>query len=574
MLPRPSRVGTFPEAPRRLLAAFGAWRCLLAAIVARGATAQRTGEAAWHRRDRRKRAQARTLLRVANATALLSNHHSAQGMGKGGKGKGEYGQRSKSSTDWVCPVNACSYINFAYRTRCRICEAHPSERKPPPQEPGVRGGKGGGSGSDAKPTLAERQLEAARAQQKQQQLQVAALRKEKAALERKLASATKEAAENPSGGNEDDEEEMEDAENVEQELEKLVRKRKALSDGGWDDEEELPKQLDEQIKSLRKRRDEAKPQHVRLVKVDRRIAKCQKRVDGHKKELQDVQERIDELVVERDGKKVQLDAALKELEEAKEERSAEYQRALDEEKEERKQGSGQKVCTESPTKVAFEAIKADARANLEGSPLHLVAEIDGTLAKLEQLLASVPRKVHAATGGGTAEAPARWRQPSERAPKGKGGAAAASNGAAGDDGTRKGEMGEQAKSTTAGQKGGGGPSPAVPVPIVLAPNGQLPKPANCNPEPAAGKREEQSAGSGSSGAAEGATAGSDNDEELLEDSGTGDADVDMDKPINGLPSRQRDMVLAMLRECRAQSPEGAKPRDRERSPRRVEESAV
>ncbi len=507
-------------------------------------------------------------------------------MGKGGKGKGENGQRSKSSSDWICPISTCAYVNFAYRTRCRLCEAHPSERRPPPQEAGVRGGKGGGASPGAKPTLAERQLEAARAQQKQQQLEVTALRKEKAALERKLASAAKEAAAAPSGGDdEEDDDEMDASENVEQELEKLVRRRKDLSDGGWEDDEELPKQLDEQIKSLRKRRDEAKPQHVRLVKVDRRIAKCQKRVDGHKKELQDVQSRIDELVVERDDKKGLLDAAIKELEEAKEERSAEYQRALDEEKEERKQGMGQKASTESPTKVAFEAIKADARANLEGTPLHLVAEIDGTLSKLESLLASVPRKVFAATGGGAAETPSWRRQSNERTPKGKGGAAAASSGAAGnptnksggtgkeDVGLLKGETGEQAKGTTAGQKGGGGPSPADPVPNVLAPNGQLPKPADGNPEPVAGKGEGQSAGSGNYGAAGGAAVGSDNDEELVEDNGTS-ADVDMDKPINGLPSRQRDMVLAMLRECRAQSPEGAKPRDRERSPRRVDESAV
>ncbi len=233
------------EALRRLPAAIGAWRCHPASAFGRGVTAQRTGEAAWHRRNRRKRAQARTLLRVASATALLSKHHSAQGMGKGGKSKGENGQKNRVYADWVCPLNSCSYVNFGYRTRCRICEAHPSERKPPSQESGARGGKGGGSSTDARPTLAERQLEAAKAQQKQQQQQVAALRKEKAALERKLASAAKEAAETPSGGDEEDDEEMEDTENVEQELEKLVRRRKALSDGGWDDDEELPKQLDE-----------------------------------------------------------------------------------------------------------------------------------------------------------------------------------------------------------------------------------------------------------------------------------------------------------------------------------------
>jgi hypothetical protein len=42
------------------------------------ATAQRSGEPAWHRRQRRARAQARVLVRVASAQSLLAAHHSAQ----------------------------------------------------------------------------------------------------------------------------------------------------------------------------------------------------------------------------------------------------------------------------------------------------------------------------------------------------------------------------------------------------------------------------------------------------------------------------------------------------------------
>ncbi len=58
---------------------------------ASGTTPQRAGEAAWHRRARRQRGAARTLLRVAAAASALRQHHSAarpmrSGRGEGGKG--------------------------------------------------------------------------------------------------------------------------------------------------------------------------------------------------------------------------------------------------------------------------------------------------------------------------------------------------------------------------------------------------------------------------------------------------------------------------------------------------------
>ncbi len=50
----------------------------LAAVAESAATAQRGAEPAWHRRLRRKRGDARALLRVASASRLLASHHSAQ----------------------------------------------------------------------------------------------------------------------------------------------------------------------------------------------------------------------------------------------------------------------------------------------------------------------------------------------------------------------------------------------------------------------------------------------------------------------------------------------------------------
>ncbi len=52
--------------------------CLSLHHFAVGATAQRLGEPAWHRRRRRQRADARTVLRLAAAGRLLARHHSAQ----------------------------------------------------------------------------------------------------------------------------------------------------------------------------------------------------------------------------------------------------------------------------------------------------------------------------------------------------------------------------------------------------------------------------------------------------------------------------------------------------------------
>ncbi len=100
--PRRGRARLF-QAPRAAAASLGGTvvpplRSGLAACAvwdACGTTPQRAGEAAWHRRARRNRATARTLLRVAAAANVLSKHHSsAVHMGGGGKsagGKGGHG---------------------------------------------------------------------------------------------------------------------------------------------------------------------------------------------------------------------------------------------------------------------------------------------------------------------------------------------------------------------------------------------------------------------------------------------------------------------------------------------------
>ncbi len=222
---------------------------LLAAV--RGATApQRVGEPAWHRRDRRRRAAARTLLRVAAASRLLNDQHSAQrgqrapcslrdampngrqgghvggnrgGDGAGGRtgssgGGGGGGIRGGGNgvvpKPWDCTV--CGIPgNWASRWRCRECDAYGPRGPPPSSQRGGgdfrSGGKGGGrggaagggtTGAAASPTFAQRQLQRQqqeareqRQQQQQQQRSAAAekrraddLQAEVARLQRELAA--------------------------------------------------------------------------------------------------------------------------------------------------------------------------------------------------------------------------------------------------------------------------------------------------------------------------------------------------------------------------------------------------
>ncbi len=162
-------------------------------LARRLSTAQRRGEPAWHRRQRRARGNARTLLRVAAASRLLDSHHSAQrspppvppampdaaprgkggkgGGGRGGKGgvgggrDGGDGPTAAGGRAWNCPLCFLP-ANYAWRTRCRGCNAHP------PRGGNPRGGstgpaassQGGGRGQ----TLAERQLQREKEDEKRQ----------------------------------------------------------------------------------------------------------------------------------------------------------------------------------------------------------------------------------------------------------------------------------------------------------------------------------------------------------------------------------------------------------------------
>ncbi len=195
-------------------------------------SSQRVGEPAWHRRARRRRGEARALLRIAAARELLSGHHSRQrvpsaagaampnargkgangGAGGGGNsgGKGAGGGGTGGGERWSCRICGLG-DNFAWRTRCRGCEGYrrrgeggplsvspdptlsPTERallQPPRQQQGAAGSSS---------TLAERQLQRQRdelrAQKRKSEEEVRRLREENVRL-----AATAEAARAANGG--------------------------------------------------------------------------------------------------------------------------------------------------------------------------------------------------------------------------------------------------------------------------------------------------------------------------------------------------------------------------------------
>ncbi len=99
------------------------------AAASRVATTQRSGEPAWHRRQRRARAQARVIARLAAAKGCLAGHHSAQ-RNSAAISDGEK-HMAKQSADAAAPSNAkrgplwscnCGAVdNWADRKKCRVC---------------------------------------------------------------------------------------------------------------------------------------------------------------------------------------------------------------------------------------------------------------------------------------------------------------------------------------------------------------------------------------------------------------------------------------------------------------------
>ncbi len=111
-------------------------------------TPQRSGEAAWHRRARRQRGAARTLLRIAAAAGIVSRHHASGasapmggGRGKGGGGSAAGGDHgSRWGTDIGRLLQTLQQQSEQQQQLLRALSGADASRNAQ-----RRGGKGGGS---------------------------------------------------------------------------------------------------------------------------------------------------------------------------------------------------------------------------------------------------------------------------------------------------------------------------------------------------------------------------------------------------------------------------------------------
>ncbi len=220
-------------------------------------TALREKEPSWHRRARRRRGEARAILRVAKASALLNCHHSAQNhfrydrdgfddyghdvdsmpqlqsAGDGGGGGGKKVDAKTLFHDWDCGTCG-TRANFGSRASCRTCGAPPraGDRVAKGGGKGKGGGGGKGGGSDGNRTLAQWQLQRERiqAQHKKQLDEVRdKWQREIAELRRKLDARSSERRQQLEAiAMDDDDGDDQDAEDDEEKERQLAKEAKRL----------------------------------------------------------------------------------------------------------------------------------------------------------------------------------------------------------------------------------------------------------------------------------------------------------------------------------------------------------
>ncbi len=315
-----------------------------------------------------------------------------QGTGGGG-GRSEFGHGGGGVNmgsdgveycQWTCPVNDCQYRNFGSRDRCRLCQAHPSGRRQP-----KTGGKGQGARDGSGPTFAQKQLDLAKAeerhQRKKEQLQkeLADMRRQRdAALAAAKASATSNEGEDDDMGDEDETEDYAD------QLAKARRRRKAMQDD-WEDDEPEVVRIEAEIARLAKLCDAAKPPRVRLRNLDRKVDRCQKQLDAKTRAVEETLEQIKKLQGTKEEQEAAVATATAALAEAKSERAAELQKALEEEA---KPGAdSRKPDTQCDSAGrALEVLVAETRARLPEPGGAIAAAIEAAMAQLLGLLAQLP----------------------------------------------------------------------------------------------------------------------------------------------------------------------------------------
>ncbi len=413
-------------------------------------TAQRTGEPAWHRRQRRRRAQDRVLARVAAAREALARHHSAQHNGAAkflmyrnvpfipDVPRGI--NLSKGLRPWSC--NCGEADNWLCRPRCKKCgREQPSriaadakkmaERCRRERDEGRRspsrgrsrerdqrgrsksrgrdgggnsgnkksGGKGGGGGgSNNNGGSSKTYAEAARRTEELKR-QVAAERREKEALAKKLAAAT---ARNDGDGNaaaeasHDDDDEADAEEARDNRLLQLQSAIEALEPVVDADDAKLGALRGERDALVKARR-EGKPLKIQLLTLDRKLGQKRtaiKKVEAKQSEAWAAVERTRKEAEALDKEHEDL---LQELDTLESDKKDLLRRELD--------GDDSTKTEDAHWLGTVGAIRT--RLQLPGIDPMLAAAVATTLEQLRQQCLQLPALVPAAAGQCAATTPAR-----------------------------------------------------------------------------------------------------------------------------------------------------------------------
>ncbi len=413
------------------------WCCTVGAKLAIFSAATARGrEPAWHRRARSTRQQDRVVLRLAAAQGRLSSHHGSAPPAMPPKRSDEAvhyeGKQWPRGELWSC--SSCAFHgNFPWRSKCFRCSAlrtravrdkalalqreekrnAPPTRRVPPR---------GGGGAAAAATGANKNEQVIELQR-----ELAAAKKEKQELRKKLSAATQDGTgEDDGDDHEDDQDEADALEKQNREIE-LQRKRVRAVQEAWDEDDPLVAQTKDRLKMLVQKRDEAKPHRVRLRNVERKIDRLQKSRDGKWERVKDLHDRIRELTEERVEAVAQVEAVDKELDEAKAERTAELQRAIDESEVVPAGGGGNDGARDSASK-AVQLIR-DATASRLPASGELGTAISAVLAQLAVLLEKLPPPPSDNGVGTAAAAGAAAARPKLGAPPAEAAAAAAATAA-------------------------------------------------------------------------------------------------------------------------------------------------
>ena len=399
------------------------------------------GESARHRRDRRRRGDARVLLRLSGARSLLEDHHSSNMAGEG--------KPTSSSPWWQCAN--CSWKNPGSNRCCGKCGVVKTKRSIdlPPRSGGKGGGKGGkgGGGQDGGnsgskgggngrgrsssrrsqgradrvpcPTVSVKEQHQQQQREKKLQAQCDALQKQLSEVQRTGQPANLPAGEDdtmgasqPAGGASKSEsadvaQQIKEAQAAVQQIEQLGDKARSFFGAAaiGVNLEEAKTQLAD-FKALSR---QAKPIAERLAAVKQHIEHCERRVTNVGKQVDKARE--DKLAIE--AKCVDLDKKMEEAVAAAAKAKEEQLHLYEEQHEEARQATGTKLL-EKPaghTGVVGGAVPAHS-AQLDAATCQLITQAvqlqcppDTALAVLAILRALSIGELPPAAGATTAVVP-------------------------------------------------------------------------------------------------------------------------------------------------------------------------